>query len=489
MRITFQSINSSTFNRKFFNLVCSFQFLIFFFCTFIGNSQVNAWTLWAKNLPSGVYPKLSIAKNHDIYFGLTGTPGEKGILYKSNTMDASGSFSALPKIPLSISVVNNIQTIICNLNNEPIVGIFRNNASEPFLFRFDLAAQIWQVVEVDHPPVLGAFCSAISENGTIWIGAKWSYVYRSMDDGQSFERIDESGILKKMYPCYYPSWNGNPNDGAIYSINVDKNGRVFAGTEGAGIIYSEDQGTSWHPADFFACKTAALDLKDTNSVMKPLSHTGNLGALGFTNENNLVFNGTNMWQFNWSNCLGFADFNNHTVTQSTGLPAYLITGGLQVTKIVTTDNGRMFLHSGNTPNAPGSMGIYTSTDGIRWQMMNNGLSGINASFAQAEGSLAVDGNKVFMATTDGKIWMYDAEISTHTVTSKIKHRFSVYPNPTNGKLYFETPQSQIEVFNLSGMSVYQNRQSALNLNLENLDEGVYLVKTNNGCIKVFLHSK
>ena len=187
MRITFQSINSSKFNRKLFNLVCSFQFLIFFFCTFIGNSQVNAWTLWAKNLPSGVYPKLSIAKNHDIYYGLTGTPGEKGILYKSNTMDASGSFSALPKIPLSISVVNNIQTIICNLNNEPIVGIFRNNASEPFLFRFDLAAQIWQVVEVDHPPVLGAFCSAISENGTIWIGAKWSYVYRSMDDGHSFE--------------------------------------------------------------------------------------------------------------------------------------------------------------------------------------------------------------------------------------------------------------------------------------------------------------
>ncbi|MBK8244821.1 MAG: hypothetical protein IPK88_15460 [Saprospiraceae bacterium] len=63
-------------------------------------AQQNKWQLWTTGLPQGTFPKLAIAKNHDIYYGLVGTSSPKGIIYKSNTLLASGHFEALPIIPI-----------------------------------------------------------------------------------------------------------------------------------------------------------------------------------------------------------------------------------------------------------------------------------------------------------------------------------------------------------------------------------------------------
>lgn len=118
---------------------------------------------------------------------------------------------------------------------------------------------------------------------------------------------------------------------------------------------------SFHPADYYACQSQNATLKDSLSPMKALSYTGNLGALGFTKNDDLIFNGTNLWAFNWKQSLGFADMDQHKVYEVNGLFPYLITAGLQATKIVTTDNGHIYLHSGSNSSTPkDSVGIYTS---------------------------------------------------------------------------------------------------------------------------------
>lgn len=455
-------------------------FLILFSFSTV-KAQNPGWQLWASGLPAGVYPKLSIAPNHDIFYGVLGTGGAKGIIYKANTFDKVINFTALPTIPIPASITNNIQTIITNVNNEPIVGIFRSNPADPFLFRFDNTSQTWTDVTVDNLPNLGAFCNAISPNGTIWVGTKWSYIYKSTDNGLSFKRIDETPIVKASYPCYYPTWHGNPSDGAIYSINVDKNGRVYAGTEGAGIIFSDDDGISWHPADYHACQSGNPSLKDSSSTMKPLSNTGNLGALGFTSDNNLIFNGTSLWDFNWKTSLGFADMSAESTTEAKGFVDYFIATGLQVTKIVTTDNGKIFLHSGSNASVMGEIGIYTSTDGINWTAFNNGITSGNNG--QAQGSLAVDGDRVFMATTDGKIWMYNAGETTSTENPEIQNQLNIFPTIVSNELYFSKPLPEYQVYNIFGQQVIHQEKSAKSTSVNELSNGVYFLKAENELLK------
>lgn len=440
-------------------------------------AQQNKWQLWATGLPQGTYPKLAIAKNHDIYYGLVATPSTKGMIYKSNTLLSNGQFEAMPIIPIPKSITNNIQEIICNDNNEPIVGIFRSDISEPFIFKYNFSNNSWLPVNVDYPPVLGAFCMAKSPNGNIWVGAKWSYIYKSIDQGNTFKRIDETAIVKNNYPCYYPAWGGVPSDGAIYSINVDQKGRLYAGTEGAGIIYSDDDGTSFHPADYYACQSQDASLKDSLSPMKALSYTGNLGALGFTKNDDLIFNGTNLWAFNWKQSLGLADMDQHKVYEVNGLFPYLITAGLQVTKIVTTDNGHIYLHSGSNSSTPkDSVGIYTSLDGINWHLFNDGISSLING--QSQGALAVDGNTVFFATHDGKIWKYDASTTTSNHQPIIENNIKTFPNPARQKLYFETQleHNMISIYSPNASLVQTSTITNQQIDISYLPNGLYFYK-------------
>lgn len=440
-------------------------------------AQQKKWELWATDLPQGAFPKLAVSKNHDIYYGLVGTSSTKGIIYKSNTLLSKGHFEAMPIIPIPKSITNNIQEIICNDNHEPIVGIFRSDIAEPFIFKYNFSNNSWLPVHVDFPPVLGAFCMAKSPNGNIWVGAKWSYIYKSTDQGNSFKKIDETAIVKNNYPCYYPAWGGVPSDGAIYSINVDQKGRLYAGTEGAGIIYSDDDGTSFHPADYFACQSQNATLKDSLSPMKALSYTGNLGALGFTKDDKLIFNGTNLWAFNWKQSLGFADMDQHKVYEVNGLAPYLISAGLQVTKIVTTDNGHIYFHSGSNSSTPkDSVGIYTSLDGINWHIFNDGISSQITS--QSQGALAVDGNMVYFATHDGKIWRYDASTTTSNHQPIIENNIKTFPNPARQKLFFE-PQLEhqiISIYHSNGSLVQTSTITNQQIDMSTLPNGLYYYK-------------
>ena len=424
---------------------------------------------------------MTVAPNHDIFYTLLGTGSNLGYIYKAYTQDATGDFNALPIIPRPATIQNNIVALGCNKWSEPLAGIYRSEINDPWLFRYVLAEGRWDTATAPFNPTLGGHCIATSPDGTIYVGTRWANIYKSNDDGRTFEIIDETQAVQSAYPCYYPTWNGSIYDGAIFSIQVDRNGRVYAGTETAGVIYSDDQGVHWHPADFFACRPEDNTMKDSNSAMIALAMSGNVAGLGFTHDNQLIWTGADMWTLGWKNKMGFADMDLHTVAEVQGLPDYLIQTGQQVSRIVTTDQGQMFFHSGSS-NGATEIGIYTSWDGINWSLFNDGITGANDGLSQ--GSLAVDGNKVFMATHDGQIWMYQ-DTSGLTETKDDVYGLpdiDLYPNPANNSINIKLTSSltgqnlQIEIYTMQGQLVIRKLAEGIhnyNLDVSMLAQGLY----------------
>ncbi len=444
-------------------------------------AQTPSWKLWASGLPTGVYPRMAVAPNHDIFYALLGAGSNLGYIYKANTQDPSGDFQALPQIPRPATIQNNIVALGYNKWSEPLAGIYRSEINDPWLFRYDLTEERWDTATAPFNPTLGGHCIATSPDGTIYVGTRWAYIYKSNDDGRTFEIIDETQAVQSAYPCYYPTWNGSIYDGAIFSIQVDRNGRVYAGTETAGVIYSDDQGVHWHPADFFACRPEDNTMKDSNSAMIALAMSGNVAGLGFTHDNQLIWTGADMWTLGWKNKMGFADMDLHTVAEVQGLPDYLIQTGQQVSRIVTTDQGQMFFHSGSS-NGATEIGIYTSWDGINWSLFNDGITGANDGLSQ--GSLAVDGNKVFMATHDGQVWMYHDTVGVSSTEEYGLETLGVqlYPNPGSDhiSIHFNKMKSdenlQVEIYSLTGqLELKQQFEDGdhLDIDVSRLTSGIY----------------
>ena len=464
-------------------LILKFAAIAFFIANIGLNAQGRSWRLWADGLPMGVFPKLAVAPNHDIFYGLVGVNGAKGVLFKANTENEYGSFTSMPQAPFPPSTGNNIQCIETNLNSEPVIGIFRSNLSEPFIFKFNNITQTWSESKVESPPNLGAYAMARSPNGTLWVGAKWGYVYKSTDGGETFSKIDENISIKSNFPCYYPAWGGNESDGAIYSINVDSQGRVYAGTECAGVVFSDDDGLTWQPADLYACLTDDNNKKDSASKMRPLSQGGNIGGIGFTASNQVIWCGVSMWTFNWENAIGYADMVTHETKSLKGIPPYLVTAGLQVSKFVTSVNGEIFLHSGGN-KTDGTVGIYSSLDGINWEQINTGINGAND--AQSQGSLAIDGNKVFMATHDGKVWILETKTSINNSIKKFStgNYFEITPNPSTDFIFVRSEYliDKMEIFTILGESIMveQSHSSVpeqdFKIDVSSLEAGIYLIK-------------
>lgn len=384
-------------------------------------SQVQQWRLWATGLQAGVFPRIAIGPDHSVYYGVLGTGLQRGVIYRAeNALDPSGVFTALPQLPY-VSIVNNIQALGTNAMGDPIVGISHGTAPgnllDPAVFLYDFSAHEWVLPKLSTPVSAGIASIALSPDGTVWLGGKWARVYKSSDGGRSFMSIDEWDSVAASAPCFYPTWNGNGSDGAILAIAADRRGFVYAGTEGAGIIFSEDVGATWKPVDRFACMPSNPQLRNEDSPMWAASRTGNVGAIGFTRNNDVVWVGVDFWKFpDWRNAFGYADLMNLSTGDATGFPDFLIVSGTQLSKIVTTHSGRMFLHSGRTPSfdpsppppplvSSYSMGIYSSLDGRYWQQENSGLIGANDGNSQ--GALAVDGDRVFTATADGRVWYLD----------------------------------------------------------------------------------
>ncbi len=147
----------------------------------------------------------------------------------------------------------------------------------------------------------------------------------------------------------------------------------------------------------------------------------------------------------------------------------------------------MFFHSGSSNgSSPTQIGIYSSWDGIHWSLFNDGISGMNDGLSQ--GSLAVDENKVFMATRDGKIWMLDDTVTvskTHSV-SRLNESLQLMPNPVVDVL---TIQSEMDITNMKisladvfgknqSVSILYRSKNELHVGVTNTAAGIYYLRVN-----------
>ena len=90
---------------------------------------------------------------------------------------------------------------------------------------------------------------------------------------------------------------------------------------------------------------------------------------------------------------------------------------------------------------------------------------------------------------DEQIWTVTVDIETGILNSVINH-FSVYPNPSNGILYFNFKELErplrVEITNLTGKTIYTRRHvpldNPLQIDLSNQPKGIYFIKieTENG---------
>lgn len=226
------------------------------------------------------------------------------------------------------------------------------------------------------------------------------------------------------------------------------------------------------------------------SPLTSLSKSGNVGSIGFTLDDKVIWSGADMWSLGWKNKMGFANLTNGTALPLSGLPDYLVQSGQQVSRIVTTSLGQIFFHSGGNPGSPG-VGIYTSFDGINWVPFNTGISGQNDGLSQ--GSLAVDGNKVFMATRDGKVWIYEQPLTSIFPVEEDELNWEVFPNPAKDHLLIRVQPVQgsykIILSDIFGKCLIQEMtqgRSEITLNVSNLNSGFYILQLDRQLKSVYI---
>lgn len=133
------------------------------------------------------------------------------------------------------------------------------------IYRYDFDKQTWAYladkVTADDPAQTYPLAIALDENDPnklfFTCGDKRSnYICISDDKGEN--------IIQKTLPC---SVHGNEVGRATGDRLIYKNGRLYFGSQTAGIIYSEDMGESWQSIDLFGEKNISLIWTDSEGKL------------------------------------------------------------------------------------------------------------------------------------------------------------------------------------------------------------------------------
>ena len=133
------------------------------------------------------------------------------------------------------------------------------------VYRYDFDKQTWvylaEKVTADDPAQTYPLAIALDENDPdklfFTCGDKRSnYICISDDKGEN--------IIQKALPC---SVHGNEVGRATGDRLIYKNGRLYFGSQTAGIIYSEDMGESWQSIDLFGEKNISLIWTDSEGKL------------------------------------------------------------------------------------------------------------------------------------------------------------------------------------------------------------------------------
>ena len=164
------------------------------------------------------------------------------------------------------------------------------------------------------------------------------------------------------------------------------------------------------------------------------------------------------------------------------------------------DNGYQFVTYANCPGSENHTYRFNEFGENLFEncgVENATISGTSVDFSRYIGA-PINGNYLFRfadlsANNSGTINKVAVEAckrvaTTLSVDNLVKNEFALYPNPNNGefniRLVNNTEKVSIDVINLAGQSVYQNKfnvsSNQIQVNVNHLPKGVYVVKIDDG---------
>jgi photosystem II stability/assembly factor-like uncharacterized protein len=299
---------------------------------------------------------------------------------------------------------------------------------------------------------------AVASGGDLYAGTTRGGVYRSTSAGATWTRV----------------WTGVP-DSSVRSLAVSSTGAIFAGTQRAGLYQSTNNGTSWTPvgagingADIrtLALTLTALYAGTASGVFRSTNNGGTWTTLnnGLTNTNVVslyagsaglllagtdgggIFRSTNDGA-SWTDVSGgLGAFRNVWAFANTGTgQIYAGTWGGGIFR--STDDGATWSQAPMTntwiysiaATPSGSVfaggydasGVYrTTNNGVSWQSLNTGLSGLgvtalavddSGSVLLGTGNYSETGGAVYRSTNSGTSW---TAVSTGLPAAMV-HAFAV----------------------------------------------------------------
>lgn len=240
----------------------------------------------------------------------------------------------------------------------------------------------------------------------------------------------------------YNTAGGFPSD-LINTIYVDCSGKKYFGTLDSGVIIYD--GSTYEIID----TTDGLADQSVKAILKDNTGTILVGTLYGISR----FDGGS---YQWLNDITDAEGLYHNVIMDLDITS---TGVVWVSIFVD------YLLDGGMSWYNGSSWVsYTTTDGMSDKQI-------------IKTAIDYDDN-IWVATGTGITKISDY---THNPVLAGNHNTAIYPNPTAGKVFFNSPVSSLFVFDMSGRCVY-NDGATLSADLSDLAPGYYSVKitTENG---------
>lgn len=390
----------------------------------------DEWTLWADHsngLPDCredrplKFPRLAFGAGHTFYIsgstsetaGFGGEDG-KGRVWKGSSDPSSSAYKTFTLMPQDGLEKGSIRKILVNATGQVVVATGHGSGShDSVIYRFDEAAKKWLPAELTGKGALWGLGIppgglALAPNGTIWACANFSgsasSLYKSTDGGSSFSCVNVDKALPGGCAAITARKKGAVF-GIGFSVGVSPKGTIYLGSEGGGFVCSEDDGATWQSVD--------PNYANPKSQVK-CGWANNCYGIGFTKDGKLLAVGG----LNSIPTLPFSnvgtDLYLYDPATRTDQFVHITPGALQYQATDTqtfalTASGENFIFLVNN-------GVWRSPDGMEWKRFDTGITiptfkaknGLTSAFCG--GAIAADGNDVFAATADGRIWHYNTGI-------------------------------------------------------------------------------